>query len=65
MSGHRWAMRVSDEGDSAMIVVESHRGNIHIIGGSGSVTLDPRRVSRLRRVLLEAQADALQERGAW
>lgn len=62
----RWTMRARGaDGTSRVVSIEARDGIVYgSIDGPG-LALDPQHVSKMREILAEAQAVALQQRGQW
>lgn len=69
MIRRRWVIRPRNEDgapEGATVVgIAVVNGSVVLAAPAGPVTLQPADVSRLRQVLLDAQAAALIERGRW
>lgn len=63
----RWTMRIPNgEGGEHVVVFEAPgTGTVRVFVGGLTFEFHPRDVSKIRRVYLEAQARALQDRGRW
>jgi hypothetical protein len=66
-SNRRWLLAVRTPDGPAHLAVEAPTGlgAVFVAVGGRRVRLTPMEVSRLRRVLLDAQALAMQDSGQW